>query len=285
MIHYTIQPQKLSKSSVDEDVVVSSEEVYRKPTEAMFNMNNSICKEKHKSYYNDNDIDIMNECRTIVPSGVIQKPDASADASRSYATLRDLENNVAEIGINKAFMKAFTSIKRIPMFRQFDIWPKWNETLNSNDMPSLTLYMVEVANANTMFSKKHNLIYGKFLKKFIKRSVKCNILYYTQPSHIHKVDYKQIIEDLWAEPISENQQEDRRIKKTIANINFGLLEKSRKKGQKSKMFDTIAEVCHYQATYGGRAYAINGTKHEHKYTALTEEMRQQIKEWDFEDGW
>ena len=52
------------------------------------------------------------------------------------------------------------------------------------------------------------------------------------------MDYKQIIDDLWAEQISADEQEDaspeareareardRRIKKTIANINFGLLEK------------------------------------------------------------
>ena len=271
MIHYTIQSQNLSKSSIDEDVVVSSEEAYRKTTEAMFNMNNSIFNEKHKSYYTDTDIDILNECRTIVPSGIIKKP--------------EVEKKVAEIDNNKAFTKAFTSIKRIPMSRQFDIWRKWSSKLNIDDMPSLTLYMVEVKEANMRFNKKNNLIYGKFLKKLIKRGVKCNIVYYKQPSHIHKVDYKQIIEDSWAEPISENQQEDRRIKKTIANINFGLLEKSRNKGQKSKMFDTLTEVCHYQSIYGGRVYAINGTKRDYKYTALTEEMRQQVKEWDFEDGW
>ena len=51
------------------------------------------------------------------------------------------------------------------------------------------------------------------------------------------------------------------------------------------MFDTLTEACHYQATCGGRVYAINGTKKKYKHTALTEEMRQQVKEWDFEDGW
>ena len=157
--------------------------------------------------------------------------------------------------------------------------------------------MVKVANANIMFNKKHNLIYGKLLKKLIEKGVKCDILYYKQPSHIHKVDYKQIIDDLWAEQISADEQEDaspeareareardRRIKKTIANINFGLLEKSHNKGQKSRMFDTLTEVCHYQAVYGGRVYAIDGIIKDYSYTPLTEE-REKVKVWNFEDGW
>ena len=86
-----------------------------------------------------------------------------------------VEKNVAEIDINKAFTKAFTSIKKIPIFRQFDIWRKWSSKLNINDIPSLTQqsyersdlsdltpYMVKVSNANIMFNKKHNLIYGIF---------------------------------------------------------------------------------------------------------------------------
>ena len=269
-IDYTIQSQNLSKSRIDEDVVVSSEEVYKKTSETMFNMNKSIFNEKHKSYYTDVDIDILNECRTIVPSGLINNP--------------EVEKNVAEIDINKAFTKAFTSIKKIPIFRQFDIWRKWSSEFNIDDMPNLTLYMVEVANANIMLNKKHNLIYGKFLKKLVKKGVKCNILYFKQPSHIHNVDYKQIIDDLWAEQISADEQEDRRIKKTIANINFGLLEKSHNKGQKSRMFDTLTEVCHYQKIYGGRVYAIDGIIKDYKYTPLTDE-REKVKVWNFEDGW
>ena len=70
------------------------------------------------------------------------------------------------------------------MFRQFDIWRKWSSELNINDMPTLTLYMVEVAIANIVFNKKHNLIDGKILKKLIDKGITCNFLY-KQPSHIH----------------------------------------------------------------------------------------------------
>ena len=140
--------------------MVSSEEAYKKTSEAMFKMNKSIFNENHKSYYTDTDIEILDECRTIVPAGLINNPEVEknvADAPQGFC------RSVAEIDINKAFTKAFTSIKKIPIFRQFDIWRKWSSDasaeasrgsrdLNVDDMPSLTLYMVRVANANIMFS-------------------------------------------------------------------------------------------------------------------------------------
>ena len=42
------------------------------------------------------------------------------------------------------------------------------------------------------------------------------------------------------------------MKKSVANVNFGLLEKGQNKVQKSKIFDTLEEVRYHQATYGGK---------------------------------
>ena len=120
-------------------------------------MSKSIFNKKHKSFYTDT-VEIMNECRTIAPFGILKKP--------------EVEKNIAEIHINKAFTQAFTSMERIPMFGQFDIWRKWSDEFSISDMPSLTLYMVVVAIADMVFNKKHNLIYGKFVKKLINRGVK-----------------------------------------------------------------------------------------------------------------
>ena len=61
--------------------------------------------------------------------------------------------------------------------------------------------------------------------------------------------------------------------KTHCQDQFRTAGKSRNKGQKSKMFDTLTEVYHYHATYGGRVYAINGTEQDYNSKALTEEMR------------
>ena len=41
------------------------------------------------------------------------------------------------------------------------------------------------------------------------------------------------------------------IKQLIANVNIGLLEKSKNKKSHSKIFDTLAEAKYYQDIYGG----------------------------------
>ena len=266
-INYTIKSQNMNNNKIDEDVVVSSERVHNRTSKAMFAMNKKIFNEAHKSHYNEVDVQVLDECRTVVPTGLLCKNEGE---------------KLTEIDLNKAFTKAFTNIVKIPVFRQFDIWkPYKNEDINT--LPSLTLFMVENAGSNMYFNKKHNLIYGKYLKQIMARGIKPKILYFKQPSHIHKVDYKKIVDDLWATNISKDEHQNKQIKKLIANINFGLLEKSRNKAQRSRMFETLDEAMYYQKLYGGRVYAIDEAQDDYTYTPLTDEIKGSITEWDFED--
>ena len=61
-----------------------------------------------------------------------------------------------------------------------------------------------------------------------------SIHYYKQPHKIIKVDYKKAVKEVWDTHISDDKTEDKMAKKTIANINIGLLEKSNNKRQNSK---------------------------------------------------
>ena len=45
------------------------------------------------------------------------------------------------------------------------------------------------------------------------------------PSIIKKVSYKDLVEELWRTPISDDPEEGSVLKKTIANCNYGKLEK------------------------------------------------------------
>ena len=164
------------------------------------------------------------------------------------------EKNLVEIDRTKAFTWAFNKIRRIPVFNAFDSWKHWDDTLDINKLSSLTLYKVKVKSANIFFNKKYNLIYGKFLRKMDLSEIK--IIYYKQPSFIHKVNYKKIVDELWETPLGSNEDEDKQIKKTIANVNFGMLEKSQNVSQRSVIFNSLKEACHYQRKYGGRIYAI-----------------------------
>ena len=57
-----------------------TEQIYNKMSKAMFNFNTRIMealfngfKATHKSYYNEVDVEIFKECRTIPPTGEINK--------------------------------------------------------------------------------------------------------------------------------------------------------------------------------------------------------------------
>jgi hypothetical protein len=61
------------------------------------------------------------------------------------------------------------------------------------------------------------------------------ILAFKAPSFIQPINTKNIISNLWDSEISPDPEEDKSIKKLIANVNFGLLEKSNNKVQKSRI--------------------------------------------------
>ena len=51
------------------------------------------------------------------------------------------------------------------------------------------------------------------------------ILSFKQPSFIQKVDYAKLVNELYESKVAEDDQQDVYIKKLVANVNIGLLEK------------------------------------------------------------
>ena len=94
-------------------------------------------------------------------------------------------------------------------------------------------------------------------------NLKLKIHYYKQRSFIHKVDYSKIIDNVWKSRISNDPDEDKQIKQTIANINFGLLEKSNHTSQRRRLFKSLREACHYQTIYGGKVIALTHNMKEY----------------------
>ena len=76
-----------------------------------------------------------------------------------------------------------------------------------------------------------------------------------------------MVEELWKTPISDDPEEDAKLKKTIANCNFGMLEKQVNKTVKSKLFDTYEDAKWFQTKYGGSISFMKQyeEKHEWKY--------------------
>ena len=89
-------------------------------------------------------------------------------------------------------------------------------------------------------------MYGKHLKELIKRGAAMKILFYKVPSYIHRVKYKKAVEDGKKTLMSDDKFENQTILKTIANVAFGLLEKSYNRKMVSRIFDNLKEALRHQ---------------------------------------
>ena len=96
---------------------------------AMFNFNKSLFNPLHKSFYNDIDVAILNEARTIVPSGL-------------FCSAKAFPTDVFEADVSKAFTLAFMSMNEIPVFNQFDIWQVYTDNIDITTLHDLTYIML-----------------------------------------------------------------------------------------------------------------------------------------------
>ena len=153
--------QHLSEHKIDEDIWVDTESKYNKVNEAMFKFNKNFFCEAHKSYYNETDVKILDECRTIIPNGQFN----NKICLNTFNTIDEIDNC-------KAFTKSASEIVKNPVYSEFDVWKPYcgkSDVFNMND---LVLYMVKPCRGNIFFNKKHCLVYGKYLKILKKSSIK-----------------------------------------------------------------------------------------------------------------
>jgi hypothetical protein len=76
------------------------------------------------------------------------------------------------------------------------------------------------------------------------------------PSFIKTVDYAKLVEELYETKIADDDRQDVYIKKLIANVNIGLLEKCSNKKTIGYLFQDFDECKFYQSQYGGVIHAI-----------------------------
>ena len=109
-------------------------------------------------------------------------------------------------------------------------------------------------------NKNYNLCYGRFVYNFI-NDPECSIemITYKEQSFVQKVAYENIVSWLYhcTNKLSDSDEENNALKKIIANVQFGLLEKIYIKQSKSFVVDTIEECNHYRIEYDGRMNYID----------------------------
>jgi len=100
---FIIKIQNLIKLLCDGYIAIDDEITYNKINKAMFNFNKYLFNPLHKSFYNDIDVAILNEARTIVPSGL-------------FCCAKAFPTDIFEADVSKAFTLAFMNMKQIPVF-------------------------------------------------------------------------------------------------------------------------------------------------------------------------
>ena len=94
-IHILIRTQQLAPSNNDGECNVSSAEIYNNMSSAMNKLNNALFKAEHKSYYSKQDVDILDEYRTVVPVGLFQSAYDKVEQDKIKSNIYDYGNIIA----------------------------------------------------------------------------------------------------------------------------------------------------------------------------------------------
>ncbi len=89
---------------MDGEVSVSNEDVYNKMNKAMMKFSSELFNPLHVSHYTSNDIDILDEYRTVAPSGILET----------------IDDEFIEIDMTKAYTSSFMKLGKIPVFNEID---------------------------------------------------------------------------------------------------------------------------------------------------------------------
>ena len=116
-VKYNINTQNLITSSADGCIAARDEQTYNTMNEAMFRFNKSWFNPLHKSFYNDIDITLMDETRTIAPLGL-------------FYDKSSIPEHIIELDRCKAYTKAILDTTNIIVFNQFDIWKVYSDTID-----------------------------------------------------------------------------------------------------------------------------------------------------------
>jgi hypothetical protein len=110
-IKFIIRTQRLITNGLDGCICVDDEETYDNMNKASNTIRQQLFKSEHLSFYNNIDTDILDECRSIPPSGLLLNISNHA--------------NFVEIDISKAYTGELKKIKMIPIFNPFETWMEY----------------------------------------------------------------------------------------------------------------------------------------------------------------
>ena len=260
LIKYKVKTQNLVTNTTDGSICVRTENIHNRMFKAMYDFNKALFNPLHKSHYNEIDMQIFKECKTVNPVGEINKYCYRYSVQREeFDKYVFTTESCVEIDVRKAFTHAFNQMTEIPVFTQFDVWKPYKKEYKIETFHPLTSYLDKCTGEAMFFNKTYCSVYGQFLKHLHK---KCKILYDKEPSRVYNVDCNNIVNAFWATEISDRTPKDIKTKKLIANVNFGLLDKSTNTSSTSYTFNGLREALYYQNLVGGGINQLSVEKPE-----------------------
>ena len=86
------------------------EQIYNNMSKAMYEFNKALFNPLHKSYYNETDIQILQECRTIPPVGELTKfYKVFNQKTEKYDKYGFMPETTTEIDVRKAYTHAHST--------------------------------------------------------------------------------------------------------------------------------------------------------------------------------
>ena len=150
----------------------------------------------------------------------------------------------------KAYTKKFYDMEFYPVLNYFDIFVKYD----GEKIEQYNQYIIEVITdddrTKILFGSKYTRCYGNTLMN-IAKDIKYKVMYVLRPSKLIKANCKQLIDNLYAVQISEDEDEDTLIKKNIVNYVSGMSEKKNNVALYSTLFKNFEEANYYNIKYGG----------------------------------
>ena len=98
---------------------VSDAGVFNRMHDAKTEFNYQLFKAEHKSFYDDQDLHILDECRTIANVGWLKSLTGPVTSSK-HRPQTISKSSLVEIDVSKACTVAFVRIKAVPVFSEFD---------------------------------------------------------------------------------------------------------------------------------------------------------------------
>ena len=107
--------------AIDGMMEVEGAGVFNRLQDAKTEFHYQLFRSEHRSYYNAQDIEILDECKTAANVGWLHSL-VGVSLSKKHRPPVIKRSSLAEIDISKAYTGAFMQIKAIPVFNEFGAW-------------------------------------------------------------------------------------------------------------------------------------------------------------------